>query len=234
MFHWNYTGVKASCQAKIRFFINRAGKSAIRESYCRKMRYRMSPAGFTCHSCVMNAMTEYDGENYLRQFGIIRYMRKKNEEQKNDGKRVVIYNRKARHEYSIEETFEAGLVLVGTEVKSIRTGQASIQEAFCKVENNEVWLYQMHIAPYDRGTHWNVEPKRKRKLLLHRNEIRVIQIKMEQKGLALIPLSLYFQHGYAKLEIGLARGKKLYDKREDIAKRDLERERQRESSPKDM
>lgn len=183
---------------------------------------------------MINATTDHDDENYLRRFGIIRYMKKKNEEQKNDGKRMVIYNRKARHEYSIEETFEAGLVLAGTEVKSIRAGQSSIQEAFCKVENNEVWLYQMHIAPYERGTHWNVEPKRKRKLLLHRNEIRIVQIKMEQKGLALIPLSLYFQHGYAKLEIGLAKGKKLYDKREDIAKRDLERERQRESSPKDI
>ncbi len=147
-----------------------------------------------------------------------------------DAKRVVISNRKARHEYSIEESFDAGVALVGTEVKSIRAGQANIQDAFCKVENGEVWLYNMHVNPYEHGTHWNLEPRRKRKLLLHRHEIDRIRAWMEQKGLALIPLKLYFQRGFAKLELGLGKGKKLYDRRDDIAKRDVERERQRELS----
>jgi len=147
-----------------------------------------------------------------------------------DAKRVVISNRKARHEYSIEESFDAGVALVGTEVKSIRAGQANIQDAFCKVENGEVWLYNMHVNPYEHGTHWNLEPRRKRKLLLHRHEIDRIRAWMEQKGLALIPLKLYFQRGFAKLELGLGKGKKLYDRRDDIAKKDVERERQRELS----
>ena len=147
-----------------------------------------------------------------------------------DAKRIVVSNRKARHEYHIEETFDAGLALVGTEVKSIRAGQASLAEAFCRIENGEVWLHNMHVHPYEHGTLWNVEPRRTRKLLLHRREIDRLRGHMEQKGLALIPLSLYFQHGFAKLELGLGRGKKLYDKREDLAKRDAERERQRELS----
>ncbi len=141
---------------------------------------------------------------------------------------MVISNRRARHEYHIEETFDAGIALVGTEVKSIRAGRANLQDAFCRVENGEVWLYNMHVNPYEHGTHWNAEPRRKRKLLLHRKEIDQLRGHMEQKGLALIPLSLYFQHGFAKLELGLGRGKKLYDKREDIARRDVEREQRRE------
>jgi SsrA-binding protein len=143
-------------------------------------------------------------------------------------KRQVLSNRRARHEYSIEDTFDAGLALGGTEVKSIRAGKANLQDAFCKIEDGEVWLYNMYVAPFEHGTHWNLEPRRKRKLLLHRREIDVLRTKMEQKGLALIPLNLYFQHGYAKLELGLGRGKKLYDKREDIASRDAEREQRRE------
>lgn len=143
---------------------------------------------------------------------------------------VVILNRRARHEYSIEDTFDAGIALAGTEVKSIRAGQALIQDAFCKVENNEIWLYNMHVNPFEHGSHWNVEPRRKRKLLLHRSEIDRIRGWMEQKGLALIPLKLYFQRGFAKLELGVGKGKKLYDKREDIAKRDVDRERLRELS----
>lgn len=145
-------------------------------------------------------------------------------------KRQVLSNRRARHEYSIEDTYDAGLALAGTEVKSIRAGQANLQDAFCKVEDGEVWLYNMYVAPFEHGTHWNVEPRRKRKLLLHRREIDVLKSRTEQKGLSLIPLNLYFQHGYAKLEIGLGRGKKLYDKREDIANRDAEREQRREFS----
>lgn len=143
-------------------------------------------------------------------------------------KRVVHFNRRARHEYTIEETFDAGLALVGTEVKSIRAGKANLQDAFCRIENGEAWLYNMYIAPFEHGTHWNVEPRRRRKLLLHRREIATLRARMEQKGYALIPLSLYFQHGYAKVELGLGRGKKLYDRREDIAKRETDREAQRE------
>ncbi len=143
-------------------------------------------------------------------------------------KRQVLSNRRARHEYSIEDTYDAGMALAGTEVKSIRAGKANLQDAFCKVENDEIWLYNMYVAPFEHGTHWNVEPRRKRKLLLHRREIDILRANMEQKGLALIPLNLYFQHGFAKLEIGLGRGKKLYDKREDIANRDAEREQRRE------
>jgi SsrA-binding protein len=145
-----------------------------------------------------------------------------------NAKRQVQYNRKARHEYHIDESFDAGLSLVGTEVKSIRNGKADMTDAFCRIENGEVWLYNMYIAPHEQGSFWNVEPRRKRKLLLHRHEIHVIRARMEQKGYALIPLSLYFQRGYAKLELGLGRGKKLYDKREDIAKRDSDREARRE------
>lgn len=145
-----------------------------------------------------------------------------------DAKRVVTSNRRARHEYHIDETFDAGLALVGTEVKSIRAGQANLSDAYCRIENGEVWLHNMHVHPYEHGTRWNVEPTRTRKLLLHRREIDRLRGHMEQKGLALIPLSLYFQHGFAKLELGLGRGKKLYDKRDDIAKRESEREQQRE------
>ena len=147
-----------------------------------------------------------------------------------DYKHYVTYNRRARHEYSIEENLDAGLALVGTEVKSIRAGRANLQDAFCKIEHGEVWLYQMHITPFEHGSRWNVEPRRTRKLLLHRREIETLRVKMDQKGLALIPLSLYFQHGFAKLELGLGRGKKLWDKRDDIAKRDVDREQRRELS----
>jgi len=142
----------------------------------------------------------------------------------------VLTNRRARHEYNIEDTYEAGIVLVGTEVKSIRAGRASLQEAFCKVENGEVWLYGMHVSPYELGNRYNVDPLRPRKLLLKREEIARIAAKVEQKGLALIPLRLYFERGFAKVEIGIARGKKLYDKRRDIAERDAEMERRRAES----
>ncbi|MEP6754291.1 MAG: SsrA-binding protein SmpB [Chthonomonadales bacterium] len=145
----------------------------------------------------------------------------------NHSKKIVLHNRRARHEYFIEDIFEAGLQLVGTEVKSIRAGQANLQDAFCRVEHGEVWLFNMHISPFDHGTHWNVEPTRKRKLLLHRREIDIVQAKMEQKGLALIPLALFFQHGFAKVEIGIGKGKKLFDKRDSIAKRDQERDERR-------
>ena len=126
--------------------------------------------------------------------------------------------------------FEAGIVLSGTEVKSVRAGKASIQEAFCRLENGEVWLHGMHIAPYLQGNRWNVDPLRTRKLLLHRLEIGKIARQLQEKGLTLVPLKLYFSRGYAKLNIGLARGKKLYDKREAIAQRDARREQERQEA----
>ena len=143
---------------------------------------------------------------------------------------VTITNRKARHEYHIADTFEAGIVLAGTEVKSLRAGKASIQESFCKLENGEVWIHGMHIAPYEQGNRWNVDPLRPRKLLLHKGEIHKLTRQLHEKGLTLVPLKLYFARGYAKLVIGLARGKKLYDKREAIARRDADREQQREEA----
>lgn len=145
----------------------------------------------------------------------------------NHAKKIVLLNRRARHEYFIEDIWEAGLQLAGTEVKSIRAGKANIQDAYCRVENGEVWLYNMNISPFEHGTHWNVEPTRKRKLLLHKKEIEIAQAKMEQKGLSIIPLALFFQHGFAKVEIGVGRGKKLFDKRDDIAKKDQDREQRR-------
>ena len=149
-------------------------------------------------------------------------------EEKHRGVRIT--NRKARHEYHIQDTFEAGIVLAGTEVKSLRSGKASIQESFCKLENGEVWVHGMHIAPYEQGNRWNVDPLRTRKLLLHGAEIHKITRQLQEKGLTLVPLKLYFSRGYAKLIIGLARGKKLYDKRETIAKRDADREQRREEA----
>jgi SsrA-binding protein len=145
-----------------------------------------------------------------------------------DARKSISYNRRARHEYEILETYDAGLALVGTEVKSLRAGKVNFQDAFCKIEGNEVWIYNMHISPYEQGNRWNVEPLRKRKLLLHRWEIQELRGKVEQKGLTVVPLALYFQRGFAKLEIALARGKKLYDKREAIAERDQRREAARQ------
>ncbi|NLN75889.1 MAG: SsrA-binding protein SmpB [Armatimonadetes bacterium] len=145
-------------------------------------------------------------------------------------KNISITNRKARHEYHIGETFEAGLVLVGTEVKSIRAGQASITEAYCKMENGEIFIYGMHVAPFEQGNRFNVDPLRPRKLLLRRGEINRISRQLAEKGLTLIPLKVFFSRGYAKMNIGLARGKKLWDKRESITQRDTERERLRQES----
>ena len=143
------------------------------------------------------------------------------------GRKVIAVNRKARHEYFIEETHDAGIALSGTEVKSIRAGKVSLQESYAKVEDGEMWLVGMHIAPYEQGSRWNLDPIRRRKLLLHKNEIVRLQAKSQQKGLALVPISIFFERGYAKIELGLARGKKLYDKREAIAERDAQREERR-------
>lgn len=145
-----------------------------------------------------------------------------------DGKQVVVRNRKARHEFHILETYEAGLVLRGPEVKSIREGRASLAEAFARVDNGEVWLYGMHVTPYDPASRWNVDPTRPRKLLLKASEIRRLVGAVQEKGLALVPLELYFRRGYAKIELALARGKKLHDRRETLKRRAHEREMERE------
>ena len=144
------------------------------------------------------------------------------------GRKVVAQNRKARHEYHIEDTFEAGLVLTGTEVKSLRAGRASLAEAYAEVSGGEVWLQNAHIPEYSQGTWNNHSPRRKRKLLLNRHEIDKLEQRVNERGLTVVPLSLYFKDGRAKVEIALARGKKLYDKRHAIAARDAEREATRE------
>lgn len=141
--------------------------------------------------------------------------------------KIVAQNRKARHEYHILETWEAGLVLEGTEVKSLRDGKANLKDSYARVVNGEVYLYNLHISPYDRGNRYNHEPMRDRKLLLHKREIRKMKGRVEEKGHALIALKIYFKDGKAKLELGLGKGKKLYDKRADIAKRDSDRDIER-------
>jgi SsrA-binding protein len=138
--------------------------------------------------------------------------------------KVTASNKKAYHDYFIEEKYEAGIVLTGTEIKSIRQGRINLKESYAKVEHGEVFVYSMNISPYDHGNIYNVDPMRPRKLLLNRREIRKIDSALAQQGLTLIPLKLYLnEKGIAKLEIGIARGKKLYDKRESIAKRDAAR-----------
>jgi len=136
----------------------------------------------------------------------------------------VTENRKARHDYHILETFEAGIALSGTEVKSLRAGRANLQDSFARIDNGELILYNMHISPYEQGNRFNHEPKRARRLLMHKREIMRLLGKTREKGLALIPLKVYFKNGWAKVELALARGKKLYDRREDMAARDARRE----------
>jgi SsrA-binding protein len=144
------------------------------------------------------------------------------------GRRVVAQNKKARHDYFIEETIEAGMVLTGTEVKSLRAGRASLVDGYASVKGNEVWLHNVHIPEYTQGTWTNHEPRRTRKLLLHRGEIHKLVGKTQEKGLTLVPLALYFKDGYAKVELGLARGKRNYDKRQALAARQATREAARE------
>ncbi|MBI4539544.1 MAG: SsrA-binding protein SmpB [Gemmatimonadetes bacterium] len=141
-----------------------------------------------------------------------------------DGKRVVSRNKKARHEYEVLETYEAGLVLRGPEVKSVREGKVAFQDSFARLENGEVWLYNLHIGPYEPAQRWNVEPTRPRKLLLQKAEIRRLLGRVEEKGLTLVPLDLYFRRGYAKVTLALARGRKAHDRREELRRRELERE----------
>ncbi len=143
------------------------------------------------------------------------------------GRLLISRNRKARHEYEVIETLEAGLVLKGPEVKSVRAGKVGFKDAFARLEGTEVWLHNLHISPYEPATHWNADPERPRKLLLKRAEIRRLIGRVEEKGLTLIPLDLYMRRGYAKLTLALARGRKLYDKREKLRRRTQEREAQR-------
>jgi SsrA-binding protein len=144
------------------------------------------------------------------------------------GSRAIALNRRARHDYFILETIEAGLVLSGTEVKSLRQGKASLAEAYATVEEGEAWVVHLHIPPYAQGNRWNLDPVRRRKLLLHRREIVRLARALEQKGQTLVPLRLYFSpRGQAKLELAIARGKKSHDKRQSIAERDAQREMDR-------
>jgi len=141
---------------------------------------------------------------------------------------LVAENRKARHDYTVEETIEAGIVLVGSEIKSVRAGRVNLRESYVRIDKDEAWLLNAHIAVWPQaGTHFNHEPTRPRKLLLHANEIDYLRGKVEQKGLTLVPLRLYLLRGRAKVEVAVARGKKLYDKRDDMAERDARREIER-------
>jgi len=149
------------------------------------------------------------------------------------GEKVIARNRRARHEYFILETFEAGIALHGSEIKSIRAGQISLAEAFVRVDGKEAWLEDAHIAPYEQASIYNHEPRRPRKLLLHSSEIRKLWNTVRQKGVTIIPLSVYLKKGKAKVEIGVAKGKKLYDKRAEIAKRDSQRDIERNLSGRD-
>ena len=142
---------------------------------------------------------------------------------------TIAVNRRAHHEYAIEDTFEAGIVLTGTEIKSIRAGHVNLAEAYARIEHGEAWLIGAHIAPYDQGNRNNHEPRRTRKLLLHRTQIAELTGLTQQKGLTLVPLRLYLRGGRAQLELGIARGKKAHDKRRSIAERDMRRELARET-----
>ena len=145
-----------------------------------------------------------------------------------EAQKLIANNKKAYHDYFIEEKYEAGLALHGTEVKSLRLGKYSIKEAFIKIEQGEVFVYGMHVSPYEKGNIFNKDPLRVKKLLLHRQEIRRMSGRIAEKGYTLVPLQVYFKNGLAKVEIGLAKGKKLYDKRQDIAKKDQRREAEKE------
>lgn len=147
---------------------------------------------------------------------------------KKSGTKLIANNKKARHDYFIEAAYEAGIALAGTEVKSLRMGKCSIKESYVKIEHGEVWIYGMNISPYEKGNIFNKDPLRTRKLLMHRYEIRKLEAKLKEKGFTIVPLQVYLKDSLVKVEIGLAKGKKLYDKREDIAKRDMKREAERD------
>lgn len=145
-----------------------------------------------------------------------------------EGRKIIANNKKAYHDFFLEETYEAGISLVGTEVKSLRMGKCSIKEAFVRIENGEIFIYQMHISPYEKGNIFNRDPLRPRKLLLHKEEINKLLGKIKEKGYTIVPVEVYLKNRKVKVEISLARGKKLYDKRADIAKKDMKREVERD------
>ena len=145
-----------------------------------------------------------------------------------DSYKLVANNKKAYHDYFIDDTYEAGISLSGTEVKSVRMGKCSIKESFIRIENGEVFIYGMHISPYEKGNIFNKDPLRVKKLMLHKAEINKLIGKTKEKGMAIVPLKVYFKGSLVKVEIGLAKGKKLYDKRQDIAKKDARREAERD------
>ena len=147
---------------------------------------------------------------------------------KKEAQKLVANNKKAYHDYFIDETYEAGIVLHGTEVKSMRMGKCSVKESFIRIENGEMFVYGMHVSPYEKGNIFNKDPLRVKKLLLHKYEINKMAGKVAEKGYTLVPLQVYFKDGKVKVEVGLARGTKLYDKRADIAKKDMRREAEKE------
>lgn len=142
---------------------------------------------------------------------------------KTDAVKIVADNRKARHDFFVDESLEAGIALVGTEVKSLRQGKCNLRDSYARVENGEAFLYNIHISPYDPASKFNHDPLRTRRLLLHKHEILKLNSKVKEKGYTLVPLKIYFRNGKAKVELGLARGKRQYDKRDDLAQRDAER-----------
>ena len=154
--------------------------------------------------------------------------------EKKGAQKLIANNKKAYHDYFIDETYEAGIELHGTEVKSLRMGKCSIKESYVRIENGEVFVYGMHVSPYEKGNIFNKDPLRIKKLLLHRQEINKLAGKVAEKGFTLVPLQVYFKDGRVKVEIGLARGKKLYDKRQDIAKKDMRRETERDFKVKNL
>lgn len=154
--------------------------------------------------------------------------------QKKETQKLIANNKKAFHDYFIDETYEAGIALHGTEVKSMRMGKCSIKESFIRIENGEVFVYGMHVSPYEKGNIFNKDPLRVKKLLMHKYEINKLAGKIAEKGYTLVPLQVYFKEGRAKVELGLARGKKLYDKRQDIARKDQRRETEREFKVKNL
>ena len=151
-----------------------------------------------------------------------------------ESKKLIANNKKVYHDYFLEEKYETGIALAGTEVKALRMGKCSIKEAFIRIENEEVIIYGMHVSPYEKGNIFNKDPLRPKKLLMHKQEIRKLIGKLTEQGYTLVPLQVYFKDGRAKVEIGLAKGKKLYDKREAIAKKDMRREHEREFKIKNI
>ncbi len=143
-------------------------------------------------------------------------------------RKLIANNKKARHDYFLDEFYEAGIELFGTEVKSMRLGKCSIKEAFVRIDNGEIYIYQMHISPYEQGNFFNKDPLRPRKLLLHKSEIKKLEGQVSEKGVTIVPVEVYLKNGRVKVEIALARGKKLYDKRADIAARDVKRAAERD------